>query len=93
VKGYFDKDTMQQLRDIPHSTRESDKEAVELIGERIERNTFPDYATDDFWEAISIWRDFGTFGFPEAGGTMDQPALWMDLVRLMQSCADKMKVE
>jgi len=60
-------------------------------GIRLQRNTLPDYATDDFWEAVSMWNDFQQFGFPEHGGKNDQGALWTDIVRLMQSCADKLR--
>jgi hypothetical protein len=68
-------------------------ETVETVMERIPRNTFPDYSTPDFWEAVQMWRDWQTFGFPEAGGLNDQPCLWLDIMRLFNQWAHKMKVE
>jgi len=63
------------------------------MGIRIQRNSIPDYLTDDFREAVQMWQDWKTFGFSESGGTNDQPALWMDIIRLIESCARKMKGE
>ena len=89
AKGYFDPKWRAQFQDMS----EHDMETVETVMERIQRRSIPSYATDDFWEAINMWRDYRDFGFPEAGGLNDQPALWLDVVRLMMSCAKKMKVE
>jgi hypothetical protein len=64
-----------------------------IEGQRVKRNTLPGYATVDFWESVGMWRDWKLLGNPEGGGTMDQGALWLDVIRIMQSCADKAKVE
>jgi len=89
AKGYFLPPYCDQLKDLGPK----DMETVTTVGERVQRRSLPGYATDDFWEAVQIWRDWKTFGNPEAGGVLDQPCLWLDVVRVMQSCADKMKVE
>jgi hypothetical protein len=39
-----------------------------------------------------MWRDHKEFGYPNSGGSMDQPALWLDIVRVMKDCAAMMKV-
>jgi hypothetical protein len=101
AKGYFEKTSADQLRDIPASTKMSDMEAIpfvwneetESMGIRVQRRDLPDYSTPDFWEAVGMWKDWKMFGFPNGGGSMDQPTLWFDIIRLMQSCAEKMKVE
>lgn len=54
-------------------------------GIRIQRNSIPDYATEDFWEAIGLWSDWKMFGFPEVGGSNDQGGLYMDILRAMQT--------
>ncbi len=68
-------------------------ETVQTAKVRIQRRTMPSYETEDFYEAVHLWRDWRTFGFPFAGGMMDQPAFWLDIVRLMQECGEIMKVE
>ena len=100
AKGYFEKERSSQLRGIPESTKNADKEAIPFVwneetgtmGIRVQRRSLPDYSTPDFWEAVGMWRDWKMLGFPNSGGSMDQPALWLDIIRLMQSCADKMEV-
>jgi hypothetical protein len=61
-------------------------------GVRMQRNSFPGYSTVDFWEAVQMWRTFSEFGFPDSGGTNDQGALWLDVVRTMKNCAKQMGV-
>lgn len=79
---------------MPKATCESEKEGISIwdsdrgrMGIRIDRRTLPDYATDDFWEAVAMWRDWQTFGHPEAGGSNDQPCLWLIVVRHMEACS------
>jgi hypothetical protein len=101
VKGYFEPANAAKLREIPESPRRSDMEAIPLaideatgtMGIRLQRRTLPDYATDDFWEAVDMWRDWKTFGFPDAGGMNDQGALWRMVMRVMERCGSEMKVE
>lgn len=101
VKGYFNSGSIEQLRALPSTKKMSEMEAIPWIfdeetgkqGKRFQRNSFPDYDTEDFREAVRMWRDFERFGFPRAGGQYDQPALWIDIVRTMQFCADKMGVK
>ncbi|MGV0982619.1 MAG: hypothetical protein ACOYB0_09680 [Polynucleobacter sp.] len=66
-------------------------EAKQRWGIRLQRNLIPGYATADFWEAVQMWTDWKEFGFPCAGGTQDQPALWLIIVRLFQSCFKKLE--
>ena len=54
-------------------------------GIRVQRNTIPDYETPDFLEAVGMWQDWKMFGFPRAGGTLDQPTLYIRILRLMES--------
>lgn len=89
AKGYFEDNYKTQLLEMG----DNEKETVETILERIQRNKLPGYATIDFWEAVQMWRDWKTFGNPYSGGYMDQGALWLDVVRLMDSCSKKMRVE
>lgn len=98
-KGYFEKQSRDRLSDIPAATKESEKEAVPVVyneergewGIRIDRRTLPEYETADFWEAVKMWNDWKEFGFPESGGTNDQGALWLSIIRLFQSCAKKLE--
>jgi hypothetical protein len=89
VKGYFVDPFREQLKGLG----EKEMETVTTAGIRVQRRSLPDYATADFWECVQMWRDWEIFGNPESGGTLDQPALWFDIVRVMQDCADNMKVE
>jgi hypothetical protein len=101
VKGYFEEANAARLREIPESTRKSDMEAIPLaidertgkMGVRLQRCTLPDYATDDFWEAVEMWRDWKTFGFPEPGGMNDQGSLWRLVIKVMERCGSELKVE
>ncbi len=93
-KGYFTDDGIRELKSLPVATCESEKEGIPVwdsergrMGIRIDRNKLPDYATADFWEAVQMWRDWQTFGNPEAGGTNDQPALWRTIVKHMEDCS------
>jgi len=40
-----------------------------------------------------MWSDWKEFGFPNSGGKEDQPALWVDIIRLFNTCAKKMGVQ
>lgn len=92
VKGYFEKGLTDRLRSVPPSSKMSERELVTTVNERVQRCELPDYATPEFWEAVQMWMDWRTFGFPYAGGNMDQPALWMDVMRVMNECARIMGV-
>jgi hypothetical protein len=91
---------MDGLREEPNTELLSEMEGFEHIwddekqryGIRLQRNSLPDYATVDFWEALRMWRDWKMFGFPKSGGSDDQGALYMDIIRTMQLYADKMGV-
>ena len=89
AKGYFEEGNKAQLL----AMGDGEKETVETVLERVQRNKLPGYATVDFWEAVQMWMDWKTYGNPEAGGTMDQGALWLDVMRLMETCSRKMRVE
>ena len=93
VRGYFKAENKKRLAGIPRATKESEKEAIEFLGERFDRSTFPGYDTPIFWEALQIWRDWKSFGFPWEGGTLNQGALYFDILRIMQTCGRVMKVE
>jgi len=102
VKGYFgSKDMMDSLRNEPTTKLLSEMEGFanvwdenkQRFGIRLQRNSLPDYATEDFWEAVQMCRDWKTFGFPEHGGMNDQGALWSDVIRAMQRCGTELKVE
>ncbi len=92
---------MAELRSEPTTTLLSEMEGFadiwdekkERFGIRLQRNTLPDYATDDFWEAVSMWKDWQTFGFPNSGGKDDQPALYIDVLRIMNRMAERVKAE
>jgi hypothetical protein len=88
VKGYFEPTNARNLE----AMGEKDMETIETVKERIQRRSLPGYATEDFWEAVSMWRDYSEFGYPDAGGANDQGALWLDVVRLMKECAKSMGV-
>jgi len=91
---------MDGFRQEPTTKLLSEMEGFEHIynqksgkfGIRIQRNLIPDYATKDFWEALGLWRDWKMFGFPHSGGTDEQGALYMDILRVIQSYAEKMGV-
>lgn len=68
-------------------------EEKERFGIRLQRNRLPDYATVDFWEALQMWNDWQEFGFPEDGGTNNQGALWMVIVRTFEKCAQRIRAE
>jgi hypothetical protein len=89
AKGYLEEHNKAQLL----AMGDSEKETVETVLERVQRNKLPGYADDNFWEAVQMWRDWKCYGNPEAGGTMDQGALWLDVMRVMNTCAQKMRVE
>jgi len=40
---------------------------------------------DDYWPALMAWRDFKNFGLPYAGGYMEQPALWVAIMRVLEN--------
>jgi len=63
------------------------------MGIRLQRNALPDYATDDFWEALQMWNDWQEFGAPESGGSNDQGALWMVIIRLFNGLSNKIRAE
>lgn len=91
TRGYFSADSIRELRSMPDSTCESEKEGVPIwdsergrLGIRVERNRIPEYASEDFWEAVQMWKDWKTFGFPESGGLNNQPCLWTMVIRNME---------
>jgi hypothetical protein len=91
-RGYFTEAGSKELKALPSATCGSEKEGIPIwdherkrMGIRIDRNKLPDYATADFWEAVRMWQDWKTFGFPEAGGVNDQPYLWLLIVRNMEA--------
>jgi hypothetical protein len=88
-KGYLTPDGSRELKSIPDATCESEKEGIPALGIRIDRNKLPDYANEDFWEAVQMWNDWKTFGNPESGGTNEQPALWLLVIRYMESCSQR----
>lgn len=61
-------------------------EEKKRMGIRIQRNSIPDYATDDFWESVQLWTDWKMFGFAEHGGINEQGGLYMDILRTLQTC-------
>ena len=40
---------------------------------------------EDYWPALMAWRDFKTFGLPYAGGYMEQPAIWVAIMRVLEN--------
>ena len=40
---------------------------------------------EDYWPALMAWKDFKTFGLPYAGGYMEQPALWVAIMRVLEN--------
>jgi hypothetical protein len=93
AKGYFDGNTAEAMKAEPTATLLSEMEGVPGIwneekktyGIRVQRNKIYTYATEDFWEAAQMWQDWKTFGFLCAGGTEDQPALYLDIIRSMEN--------
>lgn len=69
-----------------------EEETIETTMVRLPRCTLPGYETVDFWEAIDMWKEWTLFGFPNNGGTMDQGALWLEVIKVLQYCAQRMKV-
>ena len=75
------------MRAVPTTKLLSEQEAIPGLGIRVQRNTLPDYATDDFWEAVQMWKQWRSMKIPpNAGGSMDQPCLWWDVVSTMEQC-------
>jgi len=63
----------------------SEQEAIPELGIRVQRNTLPGYATSDFWESVQMWKQWRSMRMaPNAGGSMDQPCLWWDVVSTME---------
>lgn len=74
------------MKACPTTKLLSEQEAVPSLNIRIQRNTIPDYATDDFWEALSMWMDWKAMKLPpNAGGSLDQPMLWWMIVGMFES--------
>jgi hypothetical protein len=59
----------------------------------MQRRLFPDYLTQDYIEASRMWGDWKTLGNIRAGGSMDQPALWLDIIETFNDCAAIMSKE
>ena len=100
ARGYYDsKEKMDGFRNAPTTKLLSEMEGFATIwdeekkrfGIRLNRNLLPDYATSEFWEAVQMWNDWKTFGFPNAGGSLDQGALYIAVLRCMNECAQNGK--
>lgn len=89
LKAEPDTVLLSEMEGFPHVWDDE----KQRYGIRLQRNKLPDYATDDFWEAIRMWQDWKTFGFPNSGGTNDQPALYLDILRVMNNISQKIEAD
>ena len=39
----------------------------------------------DWWDALMAWRDYKMFGLPYPGGYMQQPAIWVAVMRIIEA--------
>ena len=39
----------------------------------------------EYGQLLQVWKDYKTFGLPHPGGYMQQPALWVAVVRLVEN--------
>jgi hypothetical protein len=53
---------------------------MELSGEWIQKNTFPDYWNGDLWNSIQLWERWKTFGLPFSPVWGNNPAAIVEAI-------------
>ena len=50
----------------------------------IRRGDLKEYLTDDLYEAIDIWKEYGRFGLPHGGGPVAETYEYIMLIRAFE---------
>lgn len=64
-----------------------------LHGYEVERARIPEYLNGDHLQYVEWWLKWKKFGFPYSGGWAEQPAIYMDVLEVLEAETDKLRAE